>query len=260
MPRHRFLHTLCPAAVALLLSATVSAQSLADRDWTGFYIGGHLGRGSGDADVTARLGGEWSIESQELRDFVARGFSTRLDPDGTSYGVQAGYRFQFDNGIVLGGEADYAQLGLEDRRQSGALSYPASPSLTYDFGNRVEIDSQWSLRAKFGYAFDRHLLFVTAGWTQVDVDASAGVVSSGGYDKLGRASDSLDGSVYGAGYAFSFGNGWSLRAEYLRSDVDDLRFDTAYRPGSTFVDPPYRESLRQTLDFDVFRVGVDYRF
>ena len=129
-----------------------------------------------------------------------------------------------------------------------------------DFGNRVEIDSQWSLRAKFGYAFDRHLLFVTAGWTQVDVDASAGVVSSGGYDKLGRASDSLDGSVYGAGYAFSFGNGWSLRAEYLRSDVDDLRFDTAYRPGSTFVDPPYRESLRQTLDFDVFRVGVDYRF
>lgn len=31
MPRHRFLHMLCPVAVALLLSATVSAQSLADR-------------------------------------------------------------------------------------------------------------------------------------------------------------------------------------------------------------------------------------
>ncbi len=80
MPRHRFLHTLCPAAVALLLSATVSAQSLADRDWTGFYIG------------LSAFQGTYSNDG---------GASDLGDTDG--FGIQAGYLRDFGS-FVLGGE------------------------------------------------------------------------------------------------------------------------------------------------------------
>jgi hypothetical protein len=57
------------------------------------------------------------------------------------------------------------------------------------------------------------LFFVTGGWSQVDAEAVATVASNGGYLKAGRRSDTLDGSVWGAGYEFDFGNRWSLRAE-----------------------------------------------
>lgn len=246
--------------LVVLLAAFAAGDAAANQNWTGFHVGAHAGQGRGSSDVDVTLGGAWSIESQGLRDHVTSSFSTGLDPEGAAWGVQLGYRFALDNGVVLGGEFDYSQLDLDDRRQTGLQPVPTFGSLSYDFGNRIELDNQLSLRATLGYAFDRHLLYLTAGWTRVDALAQASMRSNGGYDKLGRRSDTLDGSVFGAGYEYAFGNRWSLRAEYLHSDVDALRYDTAYQPGSTFLDPPYTESVRQDLDFGVLRIGVNYTF
>ena len=44
------------------------------------------------------------------------------------------------------------------------------------------------------------------------------------------------------------------------TDLDDLRYDTDYLPGSTFTSPAYLESVRQDVDFDTFRISLDYRF
>jgi outer membrane immunogenic protein len=244
-------------AACCLLSAPALA---AGDDWTGWYLGAHAGHGSGSSDARVSLGGQWSIESQALRDHVTGNWSNDLDPSGSAYGLQFGYNHQFGNGFVLGAELDYSQLNIDDARATGSVPVPAIPSLAYDFGNRIELEDQASLRARFGYASGRHLFFVTGGWTQVDAEAVATVASNGGYLKAGRRSDTLDGSVWGAGYEYDFGNRWSLRAEYLATDLDELRFDTAYLPGSTFVSPAYTESFRQDVDFDTFRVGLSYRF
>ncbi|KAF1721741.1 outer membrane protein [Pseudoxanthomonas wuyuanensis] len=244
-------------AVACLLSANAAA---ANGDWTGWYIGGHAGYGNGDSEARIDLGGQWSIESQQLRDHVASSWSTDLDPSGSAYGVQLGYQYQFQNNLVLGMELDYSQLGMDDARRTGLTPVPSIPSLSYDFGNSIELDNKLALRAKLGYVINRHLLFATAGWTRVDAEASAGVVSNGGYNKLGGRSDRVDGVEWGLGYEFDFGNRWSLRAEYLRTDADDLRYDTVYQPGSSFVSPAYTESVRQDVDFSIFRLGVNYRF
>lgn len=244
-------------AACCLLSAPALA---ADDNWTGWHVGAHAGHGSGSSDARVSLGGAWSAESAALRDHVTDTWSTDLDPSGSVFGLQFGYDHQFGNGFVLGAELDYSQLNLDDSRSTGMVAVPAIPSLAYDFGNRIELEDQVSLRARLGYASGRHLFFVTGGWSQADAEATATVTSNGGYLKAGHRSDTLDGSVWGAGYEFDFGNRWSLRAEYLATDLDELRFDTVYLPGSTYVSPAYTESFRQDVDFDTFRLALNYRF
>ena len=179
---------------------------------------------------------------------------------GAAYGLQLGYRFQFQNHLVLGFELDYSQLDLDDSRSTGPTPVPSFPFLSYDFSNSIELDDMATLRATLGYAFNNHLLYATGGWARVDAEATAGVISNGGYNKFGRKADRIDGITWGVGYEYDFGNQWSLRAEYLMTDMDDLRFDTEYQPGSTFVSPSYDESVRQDLDIDLLRIGVNYRF
>lgn len=250
-------HRLLILAASCLLSTSALA---ADGDWSGWYVGIHAGQSSGDADARVSLGGAWASESQALRDDVTNRWSTSFDQDDSTYGLQFGYLHQFANGFVLGGELDHSQLHLEDSRSTGPQPTTPFPTLTYNFGNSISLDSKLSLRARMGFASGRHLFYVTGGVARVDADASASVASNGNYLKRGVASETLDATDLGAGYEFDFGNQWTLRAEYIRTDVDDFRFDTAYVAGSSFTDPAYTESFRQSQDFDAFRIGVSYRF
>jgi outer membrane immunogenic protein len=246
--------------LALLATCLFAGTAAAQDHWTGFYIGGHLGQARGDSDVSVTLGDAWSTEPQALRDEVVAAFGTGLNPRGAAYGLQAGYRHRFANGMVLGAEFDYSRLGLDDSRQTGPQPTATFPSLSYDFDNRVDVDSQLSLRATLGHATDRHHVYLTGGRARIDADASAGMSSNGGYDKLGGYSDTRSGRAVGAGYEYAFGNRWSLRAEYLRHDFSDFAYDTAYQPGSTFVSPPYSERVRHDLDYGVLRLGVNHTF
>jgi outer membrane immunogenic protein len=240
-----------------LLSTTAFA---AEGDWSGWHIGATAGAVDGDSEARVALGGAWSVESQALRDHVVSNWSDDLSPSGGAYGITFGYDHQFESNLILGAELDYSQLNADDSRSTGLTPVPSIPSLSYNFGNSVEVDDQLSLRGKLGFAIDRHQLYATAGWTQVDAEFSAEVLSNGNYSKRGTKSEKLDGIQWGVGYAFDFGNQWSLRAEYLRTDLDDMDYATVYRPGSSFVTPAYTETFNQDLDYDTFRVGVDYRF
>ena len=91
-----------------LLCLASPAAVAANGDWTGWHVGGHAGHASGDSRANVALGGEWSIETQALRDDVSAGWSTDLGPDGSAFGLLFGYDHQFANGFVLGAELDYA--------------------------------------------------------------------------------------------------------------------------------------------------------
>lgn len=250
------LALLCLAPLCLANTAALAANE----DWTGWHMAGHAGHASGDSDARISLGDGWAIETQVLRDDVSGAWSTNLEPSGSAYGLLLGYDHQFGNGFVLGAELDYAMLDVSERRSTGLQPTPSAPTLSYDFSNSIELDNQLSLRARLGFAQGRHLFYATAGWIQVDAEATASVTSNGGYLKLGRHGDTLDGVEWGVGYAFEFGNQWTLRGEYLMADLDDMRYDTDYLPGSTFTTPAYLESVRQDLDFDTFRLVLGYRF
>lgn len=245
----------------LLASALASTGAFAaDGDWTGWHVGGHIGHASGDSRADVTTGGTWSAETPALRDFVESSWSADLGPSGTTYGLLFGYDHQFDGGFVLGAELDYSHLGLDDTRQTGPLEVPTFPGLTYDFGNRIDLDNRLALRARLGFASGPHLFYLTAGWVQVDAEARTSVASNGDYLKAGRTSEDLDGTEWGAGYEYDLGNQWSVRLEYLATDLDDMDYVTEYLPGSAFLDPPYSEAVSQDLDFDTYRIGFSYRF
>jgi len=247
-------------SILIAVSLVSTSAMAAGGDWTGWYVGGNVGHGSGESDTNVTLGGQWSAESAALRGEVVQQMSQELDPSGSAYGLQFGYNHEFASGFVLGAELDYTALNIDDSVTVGPRATTAFPSLSYTTVNGVEANDMISLRGKIGYAADRHLFYATAGWAQVDVDMAAGIVSNGGYAKLGGDSDRIDGTQYGLGYEFDFGNQWSARIEYLRTNLDDIRYTTAYLPGSTFVTPAYTETVNQDLDFDTVRIGVNFRF
>ena len=243
----------------LVAASLLSANAMASDNWTGWYVGANAGYSRGSSDVDTTLSGNWSIESAALQSHVASEMSPSLDPDGAQFGVQLGYNHSF-NGFLLGGELSYNRMNMDDTRQTGATPVPSIPSLTYDVGNRAEVDDELALRIKLGYAGNRHAVYGTVGMARVDTTFTAGIVSNGLYNKRNSEADNLHGVQYGAGYEFDFGNNWSLRAEILRTDLEDTDFVTEYQPGSSFVDPVYTESVNQDLDYTTFRIGVNYRF
>ena len=232
-----------------------SASFAADGDWTGFYIGGNVGSASGDSQSTVTLGGSWSTEPQALRDFVTNNSAADQSPSGTSYGFQFGYDHQFDNNFVLGIEADYNKLNMDEVRQTGQLT--ASPGLTYAFGNTIDADHSYSIRPKFGYAFDNTMVYVTGGWSWTSVDFGSDLLSSGNYSKVGASSENLSSTVWGLGVEHRFGGNWSARLEYLQVNGDDTNYTTTFRNGNF---PTYSETFNQDFDYDTIRIGINYRF
>ncbi|MEM6464293.1 MAG: porin family protein, partial [Pseudomonadota bacterium] len=71
-------------------------------DWTGFYLGGHLGWAWDDAEWTFTNDSFWGDD----------GSGRSLDLDGFIGGGQAGYWHQFQNDFVLGADisASYTDL------------------------------------------------------------------------------------------------------------------------------------------------------
>src|SRR6516162_2304182 len=112
--------------------------------WTGFYGGGHLGVG-------------WSVG--------ASGFLG---------GGQAGYNYQI-NQWVLGVEGEFSGTGIQDN-VNATFVFPGAIATT-----PAETSLDWvsTLAPRFGYAFDRWLVYGKVGgaWGHSSANLSASVIS-----------------------------------------------------------------------------------
>jgi opacity protein-like surface antigen len=194
----------------MLLSSLSGVASASDFDWTGGYIGLTAASHSGESDSATVVSGSWSIESQALQNEVATRSASQLDPDGTGFGIQGGYDYQFANNWVWGISAEYSKISADDARLTGPVPSTVFPSLNYTYGNAIEVDDSWAVRTRVGYAFGRSLVYLSAGWISVDVDASASLRSNGGYNKLGVINDDLDAIGWGLGWEYAFNDNWSM--------------------------------------------------
>jgi high affinity Mn2+ porin len=134
-----------------------------DIDWTGFYVGAHLGYGWGRSN--------WS----QAPDFISGSFSLSKPIDafqntGSFFaGLQAGYDYMLPNRLVFGVilDASAPSFQNQDGISIGGLSFFSSPSLgPQTFGETMLMFG--TVRARVGYAPGDWLFYATGGyaWTR----------------------------------------------------------------------------------------------
>jgi len=209
-------------------------------DWTGYYIGSHLGYAWGKSDWNGPDGRGSLNLSQRINLATQTGSFFA--------GLQAGYDYMLANKIVLGAVADAsfpAWPSLAGISIGGASTF-LSPSLgqvTYS----ENVLYSGTMRGRFGYAPDDWLFYVTGGlaWSYDQLtltQLAAGTTDAPFLWRLGW--------VAGAGVEVPVIPNWTAHLEYLFTDYgnsDVLFANAGQRFSSNF-------SLQE------LRVGVNYRF
>jgi outer membrane immunogenic protein len=192
-------------------------------DWTGFYLGAHLG----GAFTTDNTFNGLAISNNDAR-FLG--------------GVQAGADWQFSGtNWVIGAEGQYSWLSGNN----------ASAVFPGGFVYNNDPRGLGSVTARFGYSFGSTLAYVKGGYAYADNRESvtfAGAPIPFLLDRNHNHGWTIGG---GAEYRFAFAPSWSVKAEYQYYDFGDARFQSppALAPFGTF------HNDEQTL-----KVGVNYRF
>ena len=150
-------------------------------NWTGFYIGGHVG---------GAFAGDNSLQSSDAR-FMG--------------GVQGGFDYQFAPNWVLGAEAQYSWLG--GGTNSGVL-FPAGTLVT---GSRT--DQLGSVTGRLGYTWGPAMIYGKGGYAWRDSN-NIGVTIAGAPQPFATSGNHKDGYTVGAGLEYMFAPNWSAKAEY----------------------------------------------
>jgi outer membrane immunogenic protein len=181
--------------------------------WSGVYVG-------------LNAGGVFGRFSDDFGDSVSA--------SGLLGGAQFGAQMQMGQ-IVLGAEADFQGTTQNHGNTFPILGVPVTISEKMPwFG---------TLRGRFGYAFDRVLVFGTGGVAWVDGKVEA----SGGGLTLSTEANSI-GWTAGGGMEWAFADRWSTKIEYLYLTSTDIKFNTAVG------------SFNGNIRNNVVRAGLNYRF
>ena len=147
-------------------------------NWTGFYIGGHLG---------GAFAGDNSLQGSNAR-FLG--------------GVQAGFDYQFAPNWVMGIEAQYSWM--TGGGNNGVL-FPGGTFVT------SRNDQLGSVTGRAGYTWGPTLLYAKGGYAWRD---NSNIAVNGVPVGFGTNGNHKDGYTVGAGLEYMFAPNWSAKAEY----------------------------------------------
>jgi len=244
----------CTAICAGILVAGMPAASIAQSapparyDWSGLYIGAHLGGGLELTDVGNPYGS--SIYGNTIR------------APGPIAGGQTGYNWQHDH-LVFGVEADVSWADLYGTETCFAYS---GFFVSSDCTMRSNVFGTLSGRAGFLVGPDAATLIygkAGAAWVHTDVDASPG----GGLGFPATASSGTQwGWTLGAGIERAISSRWSWKAEY---DFASMHGNGLSTPASGFQAVPSGDpnalvavpsaATRYSPDLHLLKVGLNYR-
>jgi outer membrane immunogenic protein len=189
-------------------------------NWTGFYVGGHLG-GAFAGDNTF---GGLALNNNDGR-FLG--------------GVQVGADYQFAPSWVAGIEGQYSWLG----GNNGGVAFPGG----YAYSNNQR--ALGSLTGRVGYTWGPALLYVKGGYAYSD--NHEGVTLGGVPVAFGFDSGHRDGYTVGAGLEYMFAQNWAAKVEYQYYDFGSSRFTT---PAALVPFGSFR------TDEHTVKAGLNYRF
>nr|WP_245283703.1 carbohydrate porin [Bradyrhizobium sp. URHD0069] len=193
-------------------------------NWTGFYLGGHVGYG----------GGNFGPGTNPL---PLQGVFFPHSTTGLIGGYQAGYNFQLPNNLVFGAELDVSFKSIVDRPRL----VPAPFNTTLDYSATA--------RGRIGYAFGTLLPYVTGGlaWarTRLDINGVDGsVLSERGHTHLGWTA--------GAGVEYATDARWSAKLEYDYIDPGARTYRLADVPLPDIQVDPKIHAVKLGLNYKIW--------
>jgi outer membrane immunogenic protein len=192
-------------------------------NWTGFYIGGHLGGAFSANNGFAGTTGTGNNDS-----FLG--------------GVQVGADYQFAPSWVVGLEGQYSWLS---NNNNSAAFTGAGAGYVYNNNQR----GLGSVTGRLGYTWGPGLLYVKGGYAYSDYNESLTLL--GVPQAFALNSSDHDGYTVGAGLEYMFAPNWSAKVEYQYYDFGK----------TNFVTPALLGAFGSTRnDEHTVKAGVNYHF
>src|SRR5438874_759089 len=193
-------------------------------DWTGFYVGGHVGYARGNARV--------KIVDDDLDSF-------RSSIGSLTGGLQGGYNYVLPSRFVLGVEADMSFMNYLSADDAAWFRTTPDTDLV------EKIDYMGTLRGRFGYAFDHSMVYATGGFAW---SLGRFLQTPGAVDDIDKLLHLHTGWAVGGGGEVAIAPNWTARLEYLyRSFAHaEVTFPSGTTAGSSY-------------DVHAIRAGLNYK-
>ncbi len=212
------------AAADLPVLVRKAPASAAAYDWTGIFVGGHLGAGFSYRD--------WTLVDGSIAEAG----------DAAMLGGQLGLNYQFGK-WVAGVEADLSWGNLKDE------------SLCPDGTNTCWTRQNWlaAVTGRIGYAFDPALFYVKGGaaFTRAEYFKTAQVPSILDESASGRR----NGWTVGAGMEYALWRSWTLKLEY-----DYLDFGSRAYAMNNITTGAFVENIALRQKAHEVKLGFNYLF
>ena len=247
-----------PSVSANVPAAAVPAPppsgSTSSYNWTGFYVGAHVGHGWGNGDTKV----DPLPSAATFVNLLPQ--TLHPDPSGIVAGGQVGYNHQWQL-LVLGAEADISGTGMDGTRvvtpitQNNNTPFPGAGFI------RAQQSTSWfgTLRGRVGGTpVPRLLIYGTGGLAFGHVEGSANTdfrpVGTEQYPATMSATKA--GWVVGGGAEIGIARHWSAKFEFLRYNLGKERVLANPVPPL----PPFGINYTWAAEANVFSGGVNYRF
>jgi outer membrane immunogenic protein len=274
------------AAAALMLAAPAWAADLgahfarpqpvapAAYDWTGVYVGGHIGGGWSNTTFSDPA---FLMEMNNCcigaGPLANTGSSVKSSDSGFLGGAQIGTMYQIGR-LVVGSDFDWSGTNLNS---NGSSVYPSSGGFGGPGDTATEsasVNTKWTATATatVGLARDRWMLYSKAGvaWAHNDYGLA---ISGACFNNCGgpipfffnsTTSDTVTGWTVGTGLKWAVSDNWFLNLEYdflgfgsksqnLNGVISATPFHPTFNPAMTFT-PTFYQNVSE------LKAGLNYKF
>ncbi len=207
--------------IAPVSLANLFAPGERPANWSGFHVGVNT------AYNFAKVSG--SATSADGTSTLYPDEAPNLGIRASSFGLMAGYDYQFNNNIVAGIEVDIAktqiggsQIDYANETSDGGTLGNLRRARQFESVHETEIKWMSTVRGRLGYAFnDRFMVFATGGvaFMEQDDDRTQYTMNDRGDQTTVAAftektSTNRTGYVVGGGAEYKLDGGWSLSGEF----------------------------------------------
>lgn len=206
-------------------------------NWTGFYLGGHLGAALALTDIADPLGVPIYGDNVRSPAFISGG--------------QIGFNYQL-GATVVGIEADAGWVDSDGTNTCFAVSGNTASS-----NCRIRPDLFATVTGRLGYAVARSLLYIKGGaaWTRGSADMFVNQNNAGAFTSSNRFVTS--GWTAGGGAEHALSPAWSVKLEYDYLNFGTRDVATPYAAGNPFGTAPTTTISEHAHQV---KLGLNYRF